>query len=156
LEIFVNTRRPVLVVLAAAAAISGMSILACIGNPLPDGGDCPAENPAAAVNAVAGTYRYSGDNLFLLRGTITFEQQNNMVRVTDTTYENSSDRRLRSEFTALQGNKLVAVLTPINGDTDYRADVTFLFSEDGRRFCVAFSDTNGDTGDMGTYVGFKQ
>jgi hypothetical protein len=150
----VNPGKPILTVFAGAIAALGLSILACINTPQP-GDDCPAENPNATFDA-SGVYRYSGDTLFLLRGTITFEQQGNMVRVTDTTYDNSSDRRLRSNFLPLQGNKLVAQLVPQNGDTNYRADVTFLFSDDAQRFCVEFSDTNGDAGPLGTYTGFRQ
>jgi hypothetical protein len=77
-----------------------------------------------------------------------------VVRITDTTYENSSDRRLEGEAT-LQGNRLDIQLVPQNGDTNYRADVLFLFSEDGNEFCVEFSDTNGDAGELGTYRGTR-
>ncbi|HOB73395.1 MAG TPA: hypothetical protein PKG54_02615 [Phycisphaerae bacterium] len=114
---------------------------------------CPEENSAAVVN-VAGVYRYFGTRPFLLIGTITFEQEGDLVRVTDTTYENSNDRRLMGEA-VLQGNRLEIQLVPQNGDTNYRADVLFLFSEDGNEFCVEFSDTNGDAGDLGTYRGTR-
>ncbi len=147
-------QNPWLSVMAGLSASAGLALLACVNGPM-GSSDCPAEDPIAQVD-VAGTWRYSGADIFKLRGTITFEQQGSQVRVTDTTYDNSGDRRLQSEFTPLQGNKLVIVLTPKNGDTDYRADVTFLFRPDGDRFCVEFSDTNGDSGPMGTYTGFKQ
>jgi hypothetical protein len=74
----------------------------------------------------------------------------------NTSYDNSSDRALESAFTPLHGNRLDIVLTPRNGDTNYRADVTFIFSDDGDTFCVEFSDTNGDTGGMGSYRGVRQ
>jgi hypothetical protein len=32
----------------------------------------------------------------------------------------------------------------------------FVFSEDGSRFCVEFSDTNFDTGHYGSYRGVRQ
>jgi hypothetical protein len=114
---------------------------------------CPPEIPTAKVD-VSGTYSYSGDSIFLLRGTITFEQEEDVVRVTGVTYENSRDRDLVGE-SVLRGNRLPITLVPKNGDTDYRADVTFLFSDDGETFCVEFSDTNGDAGGMGTYQGTK-
>lgn len=146
---------PLLIVLAALAAGVGCAIFACIPGVTVNDPGCPPENANAAID-VSGVWRYAGENIFLLRGTITFEQQGNQVRVTDTTYDNAGDRALKSEFTPLQGNKLVLVMTPKNGDTNYTANVTLLFSDDGKKFCCEFSDTNGDAGDMGTYTGFKQ
>jgi hypothetical protein len=47
-----------------------------------------------------------------------------------------------------------AVLVPKNGDTDYRADVSFEFSDGGRHFrLLGFSDTNGDSGGPDSYYG---
>ena len=145
---------PFLVATAAVAALVGLSMLACVENITHDPG-CPPESENVELN-VQGTWRYAGRSIFLLRGSITFEQNGKLVRVTDTTYDNASDRALQSEFTPLQGNKLVLVLTPRNGDTDYTANVTILFTDDAQRFCCEFSDTNGDEGDMGTYTGFRQ
>ena len=75
-----------------------------------------------------------------------------VVRVTDTTYENAFDRALEGEGT-LESNRLAITLVPKNGETDYSAEVLFLFGEDGETFCVEFDDSNGDTGPMGTYRG---
>ena len=150
-----NARVRVLILSAAVAATIGLTMLACVPNMGANSANCPAEDPSAMIN-VNGFYQYTGDSLLKLRGSITFEQQGNMVRITDTTYDNSGDRRLKSDLFALQGNKLVASLVPQNGDTDYRADVTFIFSEDAQRFCVEFNDTNGDSGRLGTYTGLKQ
>jgi hypothetical protein len=128
--------------------VASISVLVAVA-----GCSCPPEDPAAQVN-VGGVYSYGGDSFYLLRGTITFEQEGDVVRVTGVTYENSGDRDLVGEG-VLQGNKLPIVLVPKNGDTDYRAEVTFLFSNDGESFCVEFADTNGDTGGMGTYRGTR-
>ena len=121
--------------------------------------DCPSEEPGAVID-VAGTYRYSGEGEnaesgaeFRLSGTITFEQEGTQVRVTDTTYDFSGLRRLEGGFTELAGNRLVIQLLPINGDDDYTADVTFIFTPDGNAFCVAFDDTNDDSGEMGSFRG---
>lgn len=139
--------------------ISGLLSLALVigagcpqlGPELPD--TCAAQEAGADVN-VAGIYRYGGDSPRLLSGTITFEQEGEVVRVLDTTYDLTADRRL--EGTAvLRGNRLTIQLVPRNGDTDYTADVTFLFSDGGDEFCVEFSDTNGDAGPMGTYKGVR-
>jgi len=137
--------------LIAMWIVSLAAVMAGACNPFPR---CATENADATIN-VAGTYRYVGDKATLLRGTITFEQQGNFVRVVNTTYDNSSDRALESAFTPLSGNRLDIVLVPRNGDTNYRADVTFIFSEDGNSFCVEFSDTNGDAGPLGTYSGLR-
>lgn len=139
---------------ACLAILGTAGLLAGAGCPGAGSQDpCPQEDFQASVN-VAGTYRYFGTRPFLLIGTITFEQEGDLVRVTDTTYENSGDRRLMGQAT-LQGNRLNILLVPQNGDTDYLADVTFLFSEDGNEFCVEFSDTNGDAGELGTYRGTR-
>ena len=123
---------------------------------------CARANPNTAVN-VAGTFRYSGTGTnqdtgfeFLLSGTVTFEQTDNMVRVSDSTYDFPGNRPVSGEFTELQGNRVVMQLTPINGDTDFRADVTFVFTDGGDRFSVAFSDTNGDAGELGSFVGRRR
>lgn len=116
--------------------------------------ECP-ELDAGASADVSGTFFYSSP-VFLLRGTITFEQEGETVRITDTTYENVNDRRLMGEGTIV-GNRLDVVLVPINGDTDYSANVSFAFSEAGDSFClVSFSDTNDDVGGAGSYRGERQ
>ncbi len=89
-----------------------------------------------------------------MSGTITFAQEGDTVRVVNTTYDFGSDRALEGEA-QLQGNTLLITLVPRNGDTDYRADVTFVFSGDGDEFCVSFSDTNGDAGELGSFVGVR-
>jgi len=127
-------------------------VAACNGNGEPGG---VAQNPGG-VPQVAGTYTYQGGQFgFFLRGSITFEQTGDVVRVTGVTYDNANDRDLVGEAT-LAGNELDIELTPKNGDPDFRADVTFIFAPDGSTFEVAFSDTNGDAGDLGSYVGTKQ
>ena len=66
--------------------------------------ECADEHGDATLN-VAGVFRYAGNGAnaetggsFNLSGTITFEQQDNLVRVTDTTYDLGGLRRLESEF----------------------------------------------------------
>jgi len=122
---------------------------------------CPSD-PAAPAQAVlgtpnvAGTFRYQGGATgFFLRGSITFEQEDDLVRVVEVTYENSNDRALVGEA-VLDRNILDIVLVPENGDTDFEADCQFVFSADGSRFEVGFSDTNGDNGPLGSYVGTRQ
>lgn len=113
---------------------------------------CAAPNGEASID-VAGVYRYSSPT-FQLAGTITLEQEGEVVRVVNTTYDFEDDRALMGEA-RLQGNLLDITLVPINGDTDYRANVRFTFSLDGDRFCVEFSDTNGDSGEQGSYTGVR-
>ncbi len=113
------------------------------------------EEVRTAVANVTGTFRYTSTTGYFLRGTITFEQTGNTVRVTGTTYDNANDRELEGEGT-ITGNRLDIALVPINGDNDYTADVTFLFSADGNRFCCAFDDTNGDVGPLGSYEGVRE
>jgi hypothetical protein len=115
--------------------------------------DCE-ELPAAVVD-VTGTYRYSSTTGYFLRGTITFVQTGTTVQCTGCTYDNANDRELEGVATIV-GNRLDITLVPINGDLDYTADVTFLFSPDGNEFCCGFSDTNGDAGPMGSYTGVRQ
>ena len=116
---------------------------------------CATEDAGAAVD-VNGVYDYRGDRApYLLRGTITFEQTGTTVRVLDTTYANVNDRRLEGEGTIV-GNRLEITIVPINGDTDYEADLIFLFGDGGDTFCVSFSDTNEDVGGMGSYRGTRQ
>jgi hypothetical protein len=118
--------------------------------------ETPAAKGLAGVPAVAGTFRYQGSSFaFFLIGTITFEQSGDTVRVTQVTYDNSNDRPLVGEGT-LHGNQLDILLVPENGDTDFEADVTFVFSADGSTFDVSFSDTNGDNGGLGSYQGTRQ
>ena len=124
--------------------------------------DCADELEDATIN-VAGVFRYAGNGAnaetgvgFSLSGTITFEQQGNMVRVTDTTYDFRSLRRLESEFADLRGNELFLDLVPTNGDADYQTAVKFVFSADGNEFCVEFMDTNDDQGALGSFRGVRQ
>jgi hypothetical protein len=121
-----------------------------------------SSDPAAPAPAVigtphvAGTFRYQGGATgFFLRGTITFEQEDDTVRVVEVTYDNANDRRLVGEAD-LHDNVLDIVLVPENGDTDFEADCKFVFSADGSRFDVEFSDTNGDAGPLGSYTGTRQ
>jgi len=140
--------------LAICAWFVPVALLAC-GGAGPDAATAPCapEDPGAAV-AVAGIFRYEGASPFLLRGTITFEQSGDTVRVTSVTYENSADRPLVGEGT-LSGNRLDIELVPENGDPDYHALVTFLFGDGGSTFCVGFADSNGDAGTQGTYTGAR-
>ena len=124
--------------------------------------ECADERGDATLN-VAGIFRYAGNGAnaetggsFNLSGTITFEQQENMVRVTDTTYDSGGLRRLESDFADLRGNELILTLNPINGDTDYQAAIKFVFSEDGNEFCVEFVDSNNDQGALGSFTGLRQ
>lgn len=125
-------------------------------------GDCAGSMPEAVIN-VAGVFRYSGDGAnsetgggFSFSGTITFEQDGTMVRVSDTTYDAGVLRPVAGDFSELDGNVLDTVLTPINGDEDYQAAVRFIFSDDGNEFCVQFTDTNDDSGGLGSFVGSRQ
>lgn len=113
--------------------------------------ECANESESATPN-VAGTFRYGGNSVGYLSGTITFEQEGDLVRVTETTYDVTLNREVIGEA-YLVGNRLDIPLTPSNGATDYRADVTFIFSDDGSTFCVEFSDTNGDEGPLGSFTG---
>lgn len=115
--------------------------------------DCD-ELPAALVD-VTGTYRYTGSPGHFLRGTITFVQTGTTVFCTGTTYDNANDRELEGTATIV-GNRLDITLVPKNGDLDYEADITFLFSPDGDEFCCGYSDTNNDTGPLGSYTGVRQ
>ena len=77
------------------------------------------------------------------------------MRVTGTTYaNNANDRSLMGEAD-LAGNRLDIVLVPVNGDMDFEANVTFMFSEDSETFVASFSDTNGDMGPLGSYTGTR-
>jgi hypothetical protein len=121
-----------------------------------------SSDPAAPAPAVigmpqvAGLFRYQGGATgFFLRGSITFEQEDDLVRVVAVTYDNANDRPLVGEA-VLHGNVLDIVLVPENGDLDFEADCQFVFSADGSRFEVEFSDTNGDNGPLGSYVGTRQ
>ena len=147
-----------------ATTVAAMWIpLACNAPFVPvDVSDCAEEDSDAAVIDVAGVFRYSGTGMngengptFQLSGTITFEQDGRMVRVSGATYNNRALRSVQSEFAELSGNRLALVLTPNNGDTDYRAAVKFVFTEDGNQFCVEFTDTNNDNGGPGSFVGTR-
>ncbi len=115
---------------------------------------CATRDGNATIN-VAGTYDYFGTDPFSITGTITFEQDGTTVRVIDTTYDFTNNRRLMGEGT-LVGNNLEIALVPLNGQTDYRADVTFRFSNDGDTFCVEYSDTNDDAGTLGEFRGTRR
>ena len=105
---------------------------------------------------VSGTYQFVGEEVpNTMKGTITFEQEGDLVRVTGTKYENNPARELKGEAT-IKGTRLEIVLVPINDDPTYEAEVLFIFSEDGDTFEVSFTDTNGDEGDMGSYTGVRQ
>ncbi len=131
--------------------MSVFMLLGCSPTPLRP---CVDEDPSAGVD-VTGTFDYIGFDEFPLTGTITFEQDGDVVRVVDTTYDVGDDRALMGEGTLI-GNVLEITLVPQNGDTDYRGDITFVFGSEGRDFCVMFSDTNGDVGDLGSYRGVRQ
>ena len=135
------------------AGLGALPLVACGGDGAtePSPVQCVAEDPSATVD-VRGIFEYGGNSRFLLKGTITFEQEGELVRVTDTTYTNAIDRALMGEAN-LEGNRLLIELLPKNGDPDYTAEVLFLFGEGGATFCVQFTDTNGDEGVMGTYSG---
>ena len=137
--------------MTGTACMSVLMLLGCNRGPLLP---CVDEDVSAGINVI-GTFDYSGSWGFPLSGTITFEQDGDVVRVVDTTYDVGNDRRLMGEGT-LVGNVLEITLVPQNGDTDYRADITFVFGSQGRDFCVLFSDTNGDAGDLGSYRGVRQ
>jgi hypothetical protein len=128
----------------------GLLAVACNGDDDPRGPSCTAVDADAGPN-VAGTYRYAG----ALRGTITLEQTGNTVRLIKTFYDNADDRPLIGEGT-LAGNELRMRMIPENGDTDYEAQVRFVFDAIGDRFCVEFSDTNDDRGGLGSYVGRRE
>ena len=142
-----------------ASALAGCALLAVLGacaepeperSPEPQFDPCPMEQTEPA--AISGVYSYSS-SFYVLRGTITLTRDGTRVRVDDTTYENANDRALRGEG-ELQGNRLDVELTPKNGDTNYSANVSFLFDDEG--FCLlGFSDTNGDRGGEGSYRGYK-
>jgi hypothetical protein len=103
---------------------------------------------------VAGVFRYES-RVFALSGSIELAQDGELVRVTDTTYDQADDRALEGEA-LLAGNLLDVELTPKNGDLDYSARVRLTFEPGGDRFCLlGFSDTNGDVGREGTYTGVR-
>jgi hypothetical protein len=109
---------------------------------------CSADEPIR----VEGTYLYDSKT-YALRGTITFTQTGDLIRITDTTYEMADHRPVIGEGT-LRGPHLDAILVPQNGDTDYRADVKFEFSAAGRHFrLLGFTDSNGDFGGEDCYFG---
>jgi hypothetical protein len=136
-------------VLAAAAAL-----LACASEDAGPPVRC-AEPSAAVTPEVSGVFDYASA-ISPVYGTITFEQSESEVRITDTTYANADDRPLEG-VGALDGNRLQVVLTPKNGDADYEARVDLVFAEDGQSFCLlGFSDTNGDEGGAGSHWGTKR
>jgi hypothetical protein len=166
-------------VTALALALAAALASGCIDDGTAGPVRCPAADPAASVVA-NGRYRYASYQ-FTLRGSITFAQEaqpsgEQLVRVTDTTYDNANDRPLVGQAT-LQGNRLDIRLVPKAGNDagnhggndagddapigggrpDYDAQVSFVFYEAGARFCVlGFSDSNGDIGGSGSYFGQMQ
>lgn len=103
-----------------------------------------------------GIYDFMGSSApFGLRGTITFEQDMDVVRVLTTTYANSADRSLKGEATIV-GDTLTIDLVPVNGQMDFSAACVFVFSADRATFEVQFDDTNGDNGPLGSYVGQRR
>lgn len=147
-----NTRneRQTPILLAGVLAVAA----SCLGDQTSPRAECPAVVDGGTVAAPTGVYRYASP-VFTLRGTISFAPaEGAMVRVTDTTYDNAPRDRALTGTASLAGNRLDIALVPKNGDTDYTAQVAFVFSDEGRRFCVlGFSDTNGDTGGTGSFFG---
>lgn len=135
------------------AALVGCSQEPTVG----DDGNTVATAPGSLLTLdVSGTYQFVGEEVpNTMKGTITFEQAGDLVRVTGTKYENNPSRELKGEAT-IKGTRLEIVLVPINDDPTYEAEVLFIFSEDGNTFEVSFTDTNGDEGDMGSYTGVRQ
>ncbi len=133
--------------------LTGLLAAACTRTPARPA--CPAVADGGVTLAVNGVYRYASP-LFELRGTISFAQQGEVVQVSDTSYDNAPRDRSVVGMAPLAGNRLDVRLVPRNGDTDYTANVSFVFTEGGRRFCVReFSDTNGDTGGDGSFFGLQ-
>jgi hypothetical protein len=133
--------------------LTGLLAAACTRTPARPA--CPAVADGGVTLAVNGVYRYAS-SLFELRGTISFAQQGEVVQVTGTSYDNAPRDRSVVGMAPLAGNRLDVRLVPGNGDTDYTANVSFVFTEGGRRFCVReFSDTNGDTGGDGSFFGLQ-
>ena len=155
---------------AALVGVLGLGVSGCGGGTAATTAD-PATTAATATQPttvttvpgtsptldVSGTYWFAGEDApNTMTGTITFEQEGDLVRVTGTKYENTTGlRELKGEAT-IHGTRLEMVLVPINDDPTYVAHVLFIFSEDGSVFGVSFSDTNGDKGGMGSYIGVRQ
>lgn len=140
-----------IMLLVGGVATVGVRLIGCVT--VPD--VIPPGDPGADGLNVTGKFRYSGlAPFFNLSGTITFEQDGDTVRVSMTTYDAGTNRPLIGEGT-LSGNVLNIALVPENGDTDYRADVEFIFGDNADTFSVAFSDTNGDTGGPGSFSGLR-
>jgi hypothetical protein len=141
--------------LAAAVVLAGG--FGCgssnVPTPLPPPAACDqAPDPAATPADISGVYRYRSLT-YALRGNIAFTQTGARVSVGGITYDNADDRPLMGEAD-LVGNRLDVVLVPTNGDTDYRADVAFVFDQQATSFClVSFSDTNDDFGGAQSYFG---
>ena len=147
----------------ALGLLLGLGVLTLLAGPIAGcgggggGGDstCAAFDDAAILD-VSGTWNYNGDAFeYRLFGTITMEQAGNTVTVTGCTYVNAPQDRSLTGSADLDGNRLVIVLSAPADETrgPFEADCEFLFNETGTRFCVAFSDTNGDVGGMGSYTG---
>jgi hypothetical protein len=138
---------------AVALCVSALSIVAAASCSFSMLARCADEDSESTVD-VTGTFRYAGDVPGPLTGTVVLEQEGDTVRVLDSTSDFSPNRALEGEGT-LAGNRLDIRLVPRNGDTDYIADVTFVFSDGGREFCVSFSDTNDDAGVLGSFIGTR-
>ena len=139
---------------------AALLLAACSGQPVPE----PLVSTGGPADGqITGIYLYQGmgvnaqtDQEFRLSGTITFEPDGNRVRVSATTYDGASLRPLDSEFGELDDDTVLLSLAPSNGDSGYRAEVTFVFSSDRSEFQVTFEDTNNDMGELGSFVGVFQ
>jgi hypothetical protein len=148
----------------ALGLLLGLGALALFVGPVAGcGGSRGSNNPsgcasyqASAVLDVSGTWDYEGDPItHRLFGTITMTQVGTTVTVTGCTYTNAPQDRSLTGAADLDGNRLEIVLSaPANATRPpFEADCVFLFDATGTRFCVEFSDTNGDVGGMGSYEG---
>ncbi|MHC4930615.1 MAG: hypothetical protein ACYTGV_00275 [Planctomycetota bacterium] len=77
-------------------------------------GVCPIENAAASID-VRGTFHYEGDFPYVLTGTITFEQNGDVVTVTNTTYDNANDRALEGTATPYRATGSTSCSFPSTG-----------------------------------------
>jgi hypothetical protein len=143
---------PIAVLASAASALACSSGSVAVTMPPPVCSEVP--DATAAIADVTGVHHYRS-LAFALAGNIAFTQAGTRVTVGGVTYDNADDRPLMGQAD-LVGNSLDVVLVPTNGDTDYRADVSFIFDQQGTSFCLlGFSDTNGDTGGPGSYFGSR-
>ncbi len=154
------------------AAVALCVVTAAVGVGMLMGAGCTARLPVACADSdanapvpnVAGTFDYGGGGTNgFLTGQITFAQEGSTVTVTNVTYTVTINRRLTGQAD-LVGNQLdIELFVDVDGDVVpdenpqpfFRADVTFVFSADGSEFCVGYSDTNGDSGEIGTFTGVR-